>query len=314
MRVLDNLIADSMFPFLPADCLRANPVAPRMRSLIGGYTFLLFLTLTALPTFLFGQESEIGWANFYSDIYQGKQTAYGEIYDRNQFTCAHPDYPLGTLLRITRLDNQSTVMVRVNDKGPHAEGFLVTMSMGAASAIQMAGLGKARVLVEPVALTPSSPIASYDYPSDANYVASKGLASTSSPQNPDVNYPSPAPNQSYYGQQETNFAWNSPGNSLSAKSPQAYNYSSDVTPARPVSENTFSVQLGAFSNLGNAEKQLDLIRKLGVRDVTVHTPLPGTPTLYKITAGSFQTRAEADLYKKTLLRDFRLSGFIVELF
>ncbi len=77
------------------------------------YTLFCLLLSGSILTSANGQYSETGWANYYSDYFQGRQTAYGELYDRAQFTCAHRTLGQGTLLRVTRTDNGRSVVVRV---------------------------------------------------------------------------------------------------------------------------------------------------------------------------------------------------------
>ncbi|MBK8877186.1 MAG: septal ring lytic transglycosylase RlpA family protein [Haliscomenobacter sp.] len=112
------------------------------------YTFIcaILTGLTLHPAQC--QYSEVGWANYYSDYFQGRQTAYGELYDRVQFTCAHRTLGQGTLIRVTRMDNGRSVVVRVNDKGPFTEGFVVSLSLAGALAIGLDEVGKARVQVD----------------------------------------------------------------------------------------------------------------------------------------------------------------------
>ncbi len=114
------------------------------------YTFFYLILAISSSTSVNGQYSETGWANYYSDYFQGRQTAYGELYDRAQFTCAHRTLGQGTLLRVTRTDNGRSVVVRVNDKGPFTEGFVVSLSLAGALAIGLDEVGKARVQVDVV--------------------------------------------------------------------------------------------------------------------------------------------------------------------
>ena len=115
-----------------------------MRSIT--FVFTLVLSLHALV--LCAQE--FGYASYYSDEYNGSETAYGEIYDRNKLTAAHKMHPLGTRLRITRLDTKKSVIVRVNDRGPYLKGRIVEMSYAAAKQLGMLNDGQVEVKVEVV--------------------------------------------------------------------------------------------------------------------------------------------------------------------
>lgn len=111
-------------------------------------TFVFSLVLSLNTLLLSAQE--FGYASYYSDDYNGSETAYGEIYDRNKLTAAHKMHPLGTRLRITRLDNKKSVIVRVNDRGPYLKGRIVEMSYAAAKQLGMIGMGQVEVKVEVV--------------------------------------------------------------------------------------------------------------------------------------------------------------------
>lgn len=112
---------------------------------VSGMLAALFLNSIAL----FAQQADVGLSNYYSDALQGNPTAYGEVYDRTQYTASHRTYPKGTLLKVTRLDNNKAVIVRVNDRGPFSsDGAIISLSMAAASFIDLSLVGHAQVKVE----------------------------------------------------------------------------------------------------------------------------------------------------------------------
>lgn len=74
--------------------------------------------------------------------------ANGRRYDRNALTCAHKSLPFGTMLRVTNLNNNTSVVVEVADRGPYAPGRIVDLSYRAASELGMIGAGVVRVKVE----------------------------------------------------------------------------------------------------------------------------------------------------------------------
>ena len=63
--------------------------------------------------------TETGIAIFYSDAMQGKAVASGEKYDKDALTAAHRTLPLGTMVKVTNLKNNKSVVVKANDRGPH---------------------------------------------------------------------------------------------------------------------------------------------------------------------------------------------------
>ena len=114
--------------------------------------------LVILSSALKPLNSETGIASWYGHPYHGRHTANGEIYDMNQLTAAHPTLPFGAHVRVVNLQNQETVEVRVNDRGPFVEGRIIDLSHAAAEAIQMVNAGLAQVRLE-VLDEPDSPAA-----------------------------------------------------------------------------------------------------------------------------------------------------------
>jgi len=94
--------------------------------------------------------SERGVASYYGEKYQSRPTASGEPFDWHQLTAAHPSLPFGTLVKVTNLENNRSVTVRVNDRGPFVAGRVIDLSQSAAEQLQMIQKGLARVQIEAV--------------------------------------------------------------------------------------------------------------------------------------------------------------------
>ena len=88
-----------------------------------------------------------GVASFYGPGFHGNLTANGETFDMNAMTCAHLTLPFDTVLRVTNLDNNRQVTVRVNDRGPYVGGRIIDLSKGAAEELGMLEAGIANVLL-----------------------------------------------------------------------------------------------------------------------------------------------------------------------
>jgi rare lipoprotein A len=76
-------------------------------------------------------------ATYYSRHFHGHKTASGERYDKDEFTCAHKTFPFDTLLKISNPQNDSTVVVRVNDRGPFSRKRHLDLSYAAAKQLGM---------------------------------------------------------------------------------------------------------------------------------------------------------------------------------
>ena len=80
-----------------------------------------------------------GLAAVYSDKLAGHKTASGEVFSQEKLTAAHPSLPFGTKVSVTNTNNDRTVEVRINDRGPKQAGRVIDLSSAAAAKI---GLGK----------------------------------------------------------------------------------------------------------------------------------------------------------------------------
>ncbi|WP_204102902.1 MULTISPECIES: septal ring lytic transglycosylase RlpA family protein [Spirulina sp. CCY15215] len=77
-----------------------------------------------------------GTASWYGPYFHGRLTANGEIYDQEAFTAAHPYLPFNTYLKVTNLENQETIIVRINDRGPYIYPRTLDLSRGVARCLQ----------------------------------------------------------------------------------------------------------------------------------------------------------------------------------
>ena len=92
--------------------------------------------------------AQTGKASWYGDAHHGKKTASGETYDMNALTAAHRTLPIGTRVRVTNVDNERSVVVRVNDRGPFVDGRVIDLSRAAARALGVLGAGVFTVRLE----------------------------------------------------------------------------------------------------------------------------------------------------------------------
>ncbi|RVD31404.1 septal ring lytic transglycosylase RlpA family protein, partial [Mesorhizobium sp. M4B.F.Ca.ET.017.02.2.1] len=97
---------------------------------------------------------KVGLASWYGDAFHGRLTANGEVYDTAQLTAAHPTMPLPSYARVTNLETGSSVIVRVNDRGPYHEGRIIDVSQRAAQMLDYDKVGTAKVKVEYVGRAP----------------------------------------------------------------------------------------------------------------------------------------------------------------
>jgi rare lipoprotein A len=99
-------------------------------------------------------DKKVGYASYYHDKFNGRKTANGETYDKTILSAAHRTLPLGSLIRVKRLDNGKSITLRVNDRGPYSN-YMVDLSRAAASELGLVGV-KRKVQIEVLNSSPSS--------------------------------------------------------------------------------------------------------------------------------------------------------------
>lgn len=78
------------------------------------------------------------------------RTANGEVFDDNLMTAGHKFLPLPTYVKVTNVNNNRSVIVRVNDRGPFNSDCLIVLSKAAAEQLGFERTGTAPVIVETV--------------------------------------------------------------------------------------------------------------------------------------------------------------------
>ena len=89
-----------------------------------------------------------GVSSWYGPDFHGKLTANGEVYDQYGLTAAHKELPLNTVVRVINLDNNKSIILRINDRGPYAKNRILDCSYGAAKKLDFLNQGTANVKIE----------------------------------------------------------------------------------------------------------------------------------------------------------------------
>ena len=89
-----------------------------------------------------------GRISLYGNEFAGRKTASGERFDPTALTMAHRTLPFGTRVRVTNLENQRSVEVVVNDRGPFVSGRIADLSEAAARRIDMVADGVVEALLD----------------------------------------------------------------------------------------------------------------------------------------------------------------------
>lgn len=258
---------------------------------------------------------EYGMASIFTDNFQGKKTASGETYDMNKLTAAHKSFPFGSKVKITRLDNKQSIIVRINDRGPYIKGRVIELSKKAAREI---GLVEDEVKVR------------LDLVEKAN-------------ENEDIRPPKPAPVLELPERKELaskgddkkkKAAANPPKKEIKSESAKEYNAPEPVKLVPKDDETVkgtkssgdlykmqvlkperdgFGVQVAAMSDINNVMRKVAEMQEGFFKNVLVATDKDsaGRPT-YKIILGPFPDVNTAEIYKKNAKKK-KMNGFVINL-
>jgi rare lipoprotein A len=91
------------------------------------------------------QITESGKASYYADKFEGRKTASGETFHQSAMTAAHRTLPFGTKVKVINLANGRSVKVKINDRGPFAQGRIIDLSKKAARKLGIVDTGVAPV-------------------------------------------------------------------------------------------------------------------------------------------------------------------------
>lgn len=88
---------------------------------------------------------KIGDASWYGPGFDGRRTANGEVFDQDDITAAHPTLPMPSLVRVTNLSNEKSIIVRINDRGPFHKNRIIDLSKKSAEMIDLKSTQPVRV-------------------------------------------------------------------------------------------------------------------------------------------------------------------------
>ena len=96
------------------------------------------------------EEGVASWYGGDDDGFAGRPTASGEIFDPEQYTCAHRTLPLGSFVEVENLENHRRTVLRVNDRGPHMKGRILDLSKRGAQELGILVQGTSRIRLRSV--------------------------------------------------------------------------------------------------------------------------------------------------------------------
>ncbi|MDO9315628.1 MAG: septal ring lytic transglycosylase RlpA family protein [Burkholderiaceae bacterium] len=102
---------------------------------------------SAAPASMDASEGKVA---YYGSKFAGRKTASGQRFNPNALTMAHKTLPFGTMVKVTNLSNDKSVVVRVNDRGPTQADRIGDLSYAAARKIRMLRSGVVNAKLEVV--------------------------------------------------------------------------------------------------------------------------------------------------------------------
>jgi rare lipoprotein A len=287
-------------------------------------------------------ETEIGKASYYSDDFNGRQTGYGDTYDMNELVGSHKRFPYGSRVRVTRLDNNKSVVVRIIDQGPYVQGRIMDLSRRAAEVLGMIGLKEVDIRAElleapgqsaiPAAeQAPTSPAAQQpsSYDQAAARAARADLAETTerAPARP-----TPPPADRQVATSETSETPTRSTEPETAERPEAAATDRPkATKAAPKSDQAlrsgaiknglyrvrieqpaaegYAVQVASLSSYEGVMRKIAELQKQWFDNILLSVQ----GTQYKILLGPFEDETTAQRYEKDLLSRYKIKGFTVNL-
>lgn len=282
---------------------------------------IVIFLLLVIPFCIANAQVEFGTASYYGVDFHGKPTASGETYSQNKLTAAHKTLPLGTILKVTNAQNNKSVYVKVNDRGPFVKGRIVDVSTKAAELLGFRNKGTAYVkleVVEPNSIpsdlldSTTTDIAKQNgiqvYDSSTNEVSvlkkEDTLATTSK-------VPASTATTNY---QTSNQGKNPPlkttdlieDNAITNRSPYFV-----ITNIDKTKTGFFGLQLGVFSDVNAVLALIEELEAKYKQTMVVQQVKLQDKTVYKLLVGKFQNRAYADALKSTLSDRFK-DAFVVK--
>jgi len=194
-------------------------------------------------------QSFIQWgkASWYGTKFHGKKTANGEIYNMYAMTAAHKTLPFETVVSVKNVENNRTVEVRINDRGPFARGRIIDLSYAAAKKLGMVGPGTAYVKIDALA----RPIQS----------------------------------------------------DMSRGNTGSY-------PATDLYEGNFTVQIGAYGEMKNAERLRNELART-YENVYITSYFNGKKTFYRVKVGKYTNLAQANRFERIMVQKGYKGAFAI---
>lgn len=277
--------------------------------------FVLILTVSVFCLCSAWAQTEFGTASFYGIDFNGRKTASGEVYSQNKLTAAHKTLPLGTIVKVTNAQNNKSVYVKINDRGPYVKGRIIDLSTKAAELLGYRNKGTAYVKIEIVKpdsiptdlLSASIDIAKQNGIQSYDSTASADAGTGTWRDVPTVadNNTSSAKNEQPQPQPVTDVK---DANSCGITNRSTYFI---ITRLDKSKSGFYGLQLGVFSDMNTIFAIIAELEAKYNQTLLVQQEDLNGKTVYKLFIGKFQNRAYADALKSVLADKYK-DAFVVK--
>ena len=216
-----------------------------------------------------------GIGSWYGKKFHGQKTSIGEPYDMFSMTAAHPTLAIPSYVRVTRVSNGQSVIVRVTDRGPFHADRIIDLSYAAAYRLGYINNGSTEVEVETIVPDASGTTLTY----------AQVKPPTPQPAAPVVQNPAP---EATGGPDEIALLAARLASAEDAPSPTPLQKEAQ----KELQKGVF-LQLGAFASADNAESlRLHLLRELDW--LTEGIEINGAGGVHRVHLGPYANRADAE--------------------
>ena len=251
----------------------------------------------------------VGSASWYGELFQGRRTANGEIYDMDRLSAAHPTLPLPVYARVTNLNNGRTIVVRINDRGPYASDRIIDLSRRSAELLGFRNHGTATVRVKYLGRAPLNGDDSYE----RKYLATQSwLQFAAKEKSPNLVLGSIAGQSTLPAENPENLAasWKAAASRVAAApaDPAVSGRRAAAKTGPPASPQTTGsiphgdrapapaagpvIQAGSFKSKDNADRARTVLA--GITQVEVAPISVGGESYFRVRVGPFATVSEAE--------------------
>lgn len=257
---------------------------------------------------MFAQKSThatMGIASYYHGWLDGKTTANGEKYNKSLMTAAHPSLPFNSKVKVTNLNNQKSIVVRINDRGPFVNKRIIDLSRAAADSLDFIYNGLAKVQLTVLCYgKPNSTI-------QPQLLAS--LKTSTKPKSETIKETSITKKEIIAIIENKNQEITVP----EIKTKKTIVEENIFIPSKTTDSNTladinyYGLQIGSFKIKNNAEKLSEKMKLSIKEEINIQEVKKGNTGFFRLIIGKFANEKEVSQLKEKLKKDYPESFMIL---